>query len=909
MAAGIVRRSVVTAAVAALGTTLAPMAVSLAAPAAFAASSITTDPAPSSSNVVAANRPIIKATFNASLASGSINLTQDGGDGSNLCASESISGSTVTCQPGADLDKTKTYDAVGTGKNSAGASAKTSTLKFTVDYPVLDPANSKPAPNGTFVDGSQNLVTAFDETITGDSNSFKLFEVNADGSRGFQIPGAVTFDNSPVVGANKTVTFNPNATLANGHYEAVVSVIGLSGTTKEPQAHGNADYSVFINNTPPFNLNLPVPTYNGKPYANTSNNTAFPFSGDAAPGLTVTVNLTDSKDANPLTNSYSGSATVAPCATAPSCPWTVPVDISKFTSPQDGVVWTATAADSSGAKTQQSANGPAFSVDYSAPPTVTVSPAPTISSDSKTVSVNAQDTATDVASYLVTITDPENNKISNSYPASSNNLPPQTIDVTTLDDGTLNITIQAVDTVGNVSATGNSQPYTVTKDAGLLPNLGTSTLSTGGTDTSFVDAETQSVQSPDKVTVGFTQTIKQSYTDNTTAPPTTHNSSMCIASQNGNCLVSNAATVGSDGHSVSMPVKSKLADGTYEVSVTTYSAGNCPDKTIVNANGYKCDSYADLVRDPNTGHPFTFTVDSSKPAVAITSYTHPVTKANERSVSVSGTVSKTASSVQLLIQSSGSATSKLLTTATITQPSSSSDPNATWSASGLNLSTLPDGTLTIKATAKKNNGTSASAVVHTQMKAHASLLSATANKRTVTAGHALKISGKLTDGSGAPITGENVAVKPRFPSGHFGKAVTGITDGSGHYAVTIHPRHNATYYAVYGGSTTHDGVRAHARPTAVRFAVKVTSPKSGASVSSPVRVSGAVKPAHGGATVLFYRQTASGKVLVGHAKLNKKSHFSASLVLPPGTDKVFAAVNKTKANAAGRSRLLTLHVS
>lgn len=906
MAAGIVRRSVATATLAALATALAPMAASLAAPGAFAASSITTQPSPEN-NVVWANRPIIKATFNANLASGTINLTAEGGDGANLCAAQSVSNSTITCQPGSELDKTKTYDAVATGKNSAGASAKTSTLKFTVSYPVLDPANSSPIPNGSFVDGSQNLVAAFDSTITGDSNSFKLFEVNADGSRGFQIPGAVSFDTTPVVGANKTVTFNPNSTLANGHYEAVVSVIGLNGTTKEPDAHGNADYSVFITNTAPFGLNLPVPNYNGKPYANTSNNTAFPFSGYAAPGLTVTVNLTDTKNPNPLTNAYKGSATVAPCPTAPACPWTVPVDISKLTNPQDGVQWTATAADSS--KSTGATNGPVFSADYTAPPTVTVNPAPKISQDSKTVSVNAQDTATDVASYLVTITDPENNKLSNSYPASNNNLPPQTIDVTTLDDGTLNITIQAVDTVGNVSATGNSQPYTVTKDVGLVPNLGTSMLSAGGTNTSFVDAETQSVQSPDKVTVGFTQTIKQSYTDNTTAPPTTHNSSMCIASQNGNCLVANAATVASDGHSISMPVKTQLADGTYEVSVTTYSAGNCPDKTIINANGYKCDSYADLLKDPNTGLPFKFVVDSTKPTIAITSYTHPVTKANQTSASVSGTVSKTASSVQLLIKSSGSSTQHLFTTATIVQPSSPSDTNATWSASGLNLSQLPDGTLTIKATAKKSNGTSASATVHVQKKAHASLLSAHANKRTVTAGHPLKISGKLTDGAGNPITGENVAVKPKFASGHFGKAINGITDGFGHYTVTVHPRHNATYYAIYGGSTTQDSTRAHARPTAVRFAVKITSPKSGASASSPVTVSGVVKPSHAGARVFFYRHTASGNVLIGHAKLNKKSRFTASLSLPAGRDKIFAAVKKTKTNAAGKSGVLTLHVS
>lgn len=909
------RRSVASATLAAIATALVPAAVSLAAPSAFAASSITTDPKPTS-GVVAANRPKIIATFSDTLASGSISLTEDGGSSTNLCGTPNVSGKQVTCQPTADLDTTKKYDAVGTGTDSSGAKAKTSTLQFTVDYPVIDPANSIPVPNGTIANGGEDLVAAFNEAVSCDTNTFhpngafKLFEINADGSRGAQLGGTITCPSNPVQGSDGTVDFNPSANLSDGRYEAVVYVNGVTGsppsTSPNPVAIGRADYSVFVNSSAPFNLSTP-------PYANTANNTAFPFSGYAAPGLTINVTVVDPKDPNPLSNTYTGSGTVDPCPSAPACPWTVPVDISQITQPQNGVTWTAQGEDAN-QKTTAKGTGPGFNIDYSAPPEVKVNPAPAISSDSKTVTVNATDTATDVVSYLVTITDPEGNKLAPTFPAQNHNLPPTPIDVTTLDDGTLDITIQAVDNVGNTSPTPGpptgDQPWTVTKNAGLLPNLGTSTLTANGVDTTFVAAEQQSVMSPDKVTVAFTQTIKQSYQDQTTAPPATHNSSMCIASQNGNCLVSNAATVNSDNRSLSMKLTNPLADGTYEVRATTYSAGNCPDKTPLNATGYKCDQFSGLITDPNTGLPFQFRVDSSKPTIAITQFDNPVTAQNEHSVTIKGTVSKTASSVQLIVSSSGNSTQKLLFNPPITQRANTSDPDADWSSTGIDLSSLPDGTLTIKATAKKSNGTSASTTVHAKMQAHKSTLSEAASATKITAGRTVTISGHLSDETGAAITNADITIRPKFASGHFGKRVTVVTDGSGAYTTQkFTPKHTATYYATYGGSSTHDGVTAHTARVQVRFAVRITSPTAGAHVSSPVTIKGSVKPNHAGAIVTIFRHTASGNTVVGKARLDKQSRFSVSVVLPAGTDFVYASVGKTKNNLAGKSKLRKLHVS
>src|SRR4051794_24610990 len=172
MAAVVLRRSVAAAALATIATSIVP--ATLAHAAAFAATSITTKPAPDSSNVVAANRPQVVATFNAAPASGSIKLTVHGGDTTNLCGTPVIDQSkhTVTCQPTDDLDTTKSYDAYGTATNSAGDKAKTSTLTFTVDYPVLDGDNSTPTPGGSFIDGSQDLTAAFSEGISGDDKTF-----------------------------------------------------------------------------------------------------------------------------------------------------------------------------------------------------------------------------------------------------------------------------------------------------------------------------------------------------------------------------------------------------------------------------------------------------------------------------------------------------------------------------------------------------------------------------------------------------------------------------------------------------------------------------------------------------------------------------------------------------------------
>ncbi len=824
--------------------------------------------------------------------------------------------------------------------------------------PTIDKTKSAPEPGGSLATTGSDITAVFDQQITGQDGTsadkckdtsganqcaFILYEVNADGSRGLRLPGATSFTTSgnPLTGVQDTVDFNPDFNLINGDsYEAVVQVFGVDKDGKKnPAAVTNLDYKVYISTVAPYSLSAPQ-------YANTQNNSAFPLSGYAPSGFTVSVDVDNPNDPTGQTDA-TGSTVVEPCPSAPLCPWTVTVDISgsEYPSSANNVDWTASEQDVNGnpstpISSKASAQNPkaTFTIDYTPPDVPSSSPAPSLTQNASQhtafVSVNAQEADnannSDVTSYLVTVSDPSSNKVTQTFPSQGNDLPAQTVDVTTLDDGQLTVLIQAVDSHGNVSSDSCSSfppnspcsKYSgsdLVKKVGLAPNLGTSLLTSSSGDTTFEEAQQgKSVQSPTKVTVGFTQTIKESFQDCCTqSGPVTNHSSMCIATPNGNCLVTAAPTVANDNKSISMKVASKLQDGDYAVRVHTYSQSNCPDRTPAGyaANGGKapdCESYNDLVRIPGTGDPgtpFTFTVDSTKPTVAITQYTHPVTAKNEKSVNISGTVSKEASTLQLIITSSGSSTKRLYN-ATITQPSSSTDPNATWAAGPLDLSSLPDGTLTIKATAKKSNGTSASDTVHAKMAAHMSHLTAAVSRSRTTAGKQIKVTGVLSDEANQPITNAEITVRARYSAGHFGKAVTVVTDSSnGGYTARLTAKHNATYVAKYAGAPDHDGVTATTKRVLVRYAVTITSPNFGAHVGSPVTVKGKVGPKHKGAVVTIYRHTSSGNTVVGTARLNKHSRFTAHVVLPAGKDVIYASVKKGAHNVAGKSKRLTLHVS
>src|SRR4051812_8556011 len=180
MATVFVRRSVAVATLATLAT-MGSSLVGSAVAAPFTATGITTQPAPDSNKVVAANRPTVKASFSDNLASNSkIRLTEKGKT-SNLCSSFQVSGKDVSCTPTADLSPSKTYDAVGRGVSTSGDKAKTPKLEFTVNYPQLQGDQSTPIPNGSVVLGDETLTAQFDQEIgpAKDTPGFRVFEYDA----------------------------------------------------------------------------------------------------------------------------------------------------------------------------------------------------------------------------------------------------------------------------------------------------------------------------------------------------------------------------------------------------------------------------------------------------------------------------------------------------------------------------------------------------------------------------------------------------------------------------------------------------------------------------------------------------------------------------------------------------------
>jgi hypothetical protein len=804
--------------------------------------------------------------------------------------------------------------------------------------PKMDNTKSVPEPGGAIWGTGENITAVFDQAITGNTGTsssstcgdptkcaFVLYEINADGSRGLRLPGTTSFGTSssqPVGGTQDTVVFDPQFSLTDGGtYEALVNV-----QSSDKTATTNLDYKLYVSAAAPSALTAPA-------VATTGNNKAFPLSGYAPPGMTVSVTVPDPDHPSPLTN-VTGSGVVDPCS-AISCPWTVNVDISGFSSPHTGQDWTASVQDAAGQPSSPTATdakaqkpSAAFDIDYSPPamPTLT-SGTPKITNDpvahTASVTVGATDADADTKSYVVTITDGSGNMINPSFPAQGTNLPSTTIDVSGLDDGSLHVVVQAADAVGNVSAECDSNPPPVqkcssgdvTKNAGLVASLATSIITSASGDTTFTNAQTQAVQTPTKITVGFTQTIKESFMDCcTSSGPVTNHSSLCIATANGNCIANGGTpTVASDSRSISFPISTKLTDGKYEVTVHTYSQSNCPDRTPQGyaANGGKapdCESYNDFVRVPNTGTPatpFQFTVSSTTPTVTIGSVTNPITTSNEHGVAAFGAVSKTASTVQVLYTSSGKSPTKLLANASITQPS---DPNATlatWSAGPSDLSSLPDGPVTVKVTAKSASGLQGTATKTIQMQAHITTLSEFTDHSVVTANHAIHITGHLSDESGDPIANASISVRPRFSNGKLGHAATAVTNSSGAYSATFVPTMNAKYLASYAGSPAHDSAHANAARTNVRAAVSLHGK---ASQGRPVAVGGAVSPNKSGKTVTIFKKTSSGWVVAGKARLNGKSRFTVKLSLARGKNRLYAAIGQTSGNLAGKSGVLVINV-
>ena len=749
MPSALMRRSAWAAAVVTMAAVASPL-IGHASAATFSGAT-SSNPAPDSSGVVHANRPTLIGTFSDDLKSGSISVWDKADSAkTNLCGGAAVSGKTVQCTVPADLSTQKTYDAQAHGvRASDSAAADTPVFEFTVAYPVFDGASSVPPPLEAIVSGTEAISTAFSETVSGDSNSLKIYELNPDGTRGNgPLAGTVSF---PTTGtppaAGKKVQFAPSATLADGAYEAVANVNGVnSDGSKNAAAIGTADYHFFIDTAGPKNMvaNSQYKDASGNPIVNSGNEAAFPFNGTAAPGTTVTVwvktgtafDQTGASDPGATT----GSTTVADCDAAPNCPWNLTVDFSNLeqTLGDGNYDWFANTADAGGKSTAFVKGG---TVDLSTampnPPTngsaqmkansgdsiVQVSASPPAACTSSLSGCNTNPPA--MKGYEVVITDPESHSVTQDF-TTTGSITNAEVDVSGLDNGDLDVAIETLAVDGNVSSPfqlppdmNNPSPHdpTVTKASPFAPNFGTSTL-TGGKDVTFQDAETQPVQPLTKVTAEFNESIKVSYTDTNPVTGTTHNSFVCIAFASGNCdssIAVSTPTATSDGHGLTFNVTTKIPDGPRALFIRTFSAG-------CGTTGGTCDTYNQAVTlpAPATGV-FNYTIDGTPPKVAITQLTNPISSAGLQTASIAGTTDTNVTAIQLTLKSSNDANTTKIATANAS--------NGTWSLNPLPLSGLVDGTLTVTASGKDPAGNTGTGLAKTLLNGLG--LSALAGDRTV----------------------------------------------------------------------------------------------------------------------------------------------------------------------------------
>ena len=241
MASALMRRSVLTAALAATATVAASF-TGVAGAAAFAATGITSNPAPDTSTTpqtVESQRPTITATFNAPLGAGSTMTLVKKGDSTNLCSSSAISGSTVSCTPDAPLPLGQTYDAVGHGVAADGSgSADSGTFEFQPSYPSYK--SSIPTPGGSLIQGDDtHKISIVYNTRKGiDSSKSRLTVRNfLDGKPGNPIAGTVTVSASGSLpgSTNDTITFAPSTSMSPGaEYEVSAHVEETGESTTNP---------------------------------------------------------------------------------------------------------------------------------------------------------------------------------------------------------------------------------------------------------------------------------------------------------------------------------------------------------------------------------------------------------------------------------------------------------------------------------------------------------------------------------------------------------------------------------------------------------------------------------------------------------------------------------------------------
>jgi len=707
---------------------------------------------PADATTVTDSHPPISATYTDNGAAANLDpsstITVSKGGTTSIGCSAVVSGNMISCSYTGPLSAGSYTVAIHAVEAANTAKTNDKSTTFTVNVPTRTSAS--PSPGDTVATLPSGMVTAtFDQSIDENHSTISVQQIadrNADDtftpSSHTPLTGATTFAGGTGIlpsgdaNDNKTIQFKPDdSTPAFGIYQVTVDVFGViaasspnTAGTENPKAESKDVYTFTLDNTPPAGAtDLAVsPTPVTK-----ANETAITFSGNAKPGNTITVTVTNgssskSSSAIPVSNTN--------CTSATSCPWSTALDLSTVTD-GDAVAWTAKEQSSVGSTT---VSGPTFVKNTSAPAGLTVHGA---FPNSPTVLRVTGGSDSTVDHYTIDISDstsPTANKIpqivldkSEGGGVNADGTYLKDVDVSSLNDGTLTISVVAYDAYGNNAPASTG----VDKESGVQLIFGSSFFKLVNSDTpSFSDVQNRTnhaIQKPAQIAIEFSNPIALTRHDTSTAnnppPPATCCANDLTANPptfvevlsngDGNTLHGTQSVDPSDPRRLLVTPPSGFADGRYKVFVNVFEGlGKCDwnsQPTPSNPTGTPagtCPTYNDWVYEPGTTTPFVFTVDSVAPSTAtITAPSGTVDGTNVGDVVVGGT-GEAGTTLTLTAKSSSGGTVLALNQG---QPVTVGN-DGNWSDDESDAFTaLPDGTITITGTPADSAGNVGTVVTHT----------------------------------------------------------------------------------------------------------------------------------------------------------------------------------------------------
>jgi len=738
----------------------APLLDSAFADTALTQSSVT----PTNAQTVKNSHPTISASYTDNAVAANLDpsstITVSKGAASIGCTSV-VSGNSITCNYSGLLTAGSYSIVIHAVEAANTAKTADNTTTFTVNVPTRVALNTTPGENSR-VQSFSSVIVNFDQAIDDQHSTISVQQIADKQPDGSYLPANHTpltnaADSPSFPNDGQTVTMQPNNTateikftpsaapVSKGIYRVTVDVFGTNGTSQPQTTPATENANAETQDSYTFTMDDPLPPPPPPPGATNlaespdpvtkANQTSVTFSGNAVPGNTITVDVANgATHVNNAGSSNGGPLTVtnASCSSSTSCAWSKTFDL---TSLADGTLtWTATEtapANSTSYTGSTPATGPPFLKDTTPPasPSVAGSFSP---SNSTTLHVTGGSDST-VDHYTLDIHDattPTNHTIpqitldkSANGGVAANGTFVKDVDVSTLDDGNITMSLIAFDQYGNHTATAVTG--TATKAVGLVLDFDDSFFKQQNSDTpSFPVVLARSghpVQKLSQIAIEFSNPIELTRTDNGTVDPQNTNANdplfvEVLPSGDGNTFAGTRSVDPNDPRRLLVTPPAGLADGTYKLKIQAFQKGKCSpynsDPMPVGSGSVPtCPSqwnYNDFVKVPNTTDPFTFTVDSQAPAApvitTIPAGTIDGSNVGDVEIKVTG---EPGSTVTLTAKSSGGGSVLVLNQG---QPVTlGDDGKGTDDEDNSALAVLPDGTLTITGTPTDTAGNTGTA--------------------------------------------------------------------------------------------------------------------------------------------------------------------------------------------------------